>query len=82
MRQNPSSRRKDYVSRIGKRPVLILCLFFGFLGIHRFYLQKFRSGALQLFTLGGFGLWTLRDLYKIATGQFKDQRGYRIQRWS
>jgi TM2 domain-containing membrane protein YozV len=82
MPENPPSRRKDYVSRIGKRPVLILCLFFGFLGIHRFYLQKFRSGALQLFTLGGLGLWTIRDLYKIVTGQFKDQRGYRIQRWT
>ncbi len=76
-----TERKKQYVSRQHAQPVFFLCLLFGIFGIHRFYLQKFRSGLIQLFTLGGLGLWTMRDLYQIARGNFTDRRGYRIERW-
>lgn len=72
--------RRIRMSRTSKNRVLFLCLFFGIFGIHRFYVQKFRSGALQLFTLGGLGLWTIRDLFKILSNEFTDERGFRIQR--
>lgn len=72
--------RRIRVSRTPKKAVLFLCLFFGIFGVHRFYLQKFRSGALQLFTLGGLGIWALRDFFKILNGEFTDERGFRIQR--
>jgi TM2 domain-containing membrane protein YozV len=48
-----------------------LCLFFGTLGIHRFYLRKKKSAILMLLTLGGVGIWYLADLVAILRGRLK-----------
>lgn len=53
---------------------LFLCLFFGMLGIHRFYVGKITTGILMLFTGGGIGIWALFDLIAIAKNKFKDSR--------
>lgn len=42
-----------------------LCLFLGFLGIHRFYEGKILTGILYLFTLGLFGVGIIVDLILI-----------------
>ena len=47
---------------------LLLVLFVGILGIHRFYLGYTTIGIIQLFTLGGCGIWALIDLINIITG--------------
>jgi TM2 domain-containing membrane protein YozV len=54
---------------------LLLCLFFGLLGVHRFYLGYVGIGLIQLFTVGGFGIWTLIDLIMIITGSLKPKNG-------
>lgn len=54
---------------------LLLSVFLGSLGIHRFYVGKIGTGILQLITLGGCGIWTLIDIIMIATGNFKDKDG-------
>lgn len=54
---------------------LLLCIFFGGIGVHRFYAGKIGTGILQLITLGGCGIWTLVDLIMIITGSFKDKNG-------
>ena len=41
---------------------LILCVFLGYLGIHRFYLGFTGSGTLYLMTLGLFGIGWLIDI--------------------
>ena len=58
---------------------LLLSLFLGTIGIHRFYVGKIGTGILQLITLGGCGVWTLIDVIMIVTGNFKDKDGNVIQ---
>lgn len=45
--------------------VFFLCLFLGFLGVHRFYEKKYITGVLFLLTLGFCGLGVLYDLFNI-----------------
>ena len=57
---------------------LLLCLFVGVLGVHRFYVGKIGTGILQLITLGGCGIWTIIDLIMIIVGNFTDKDGNKI----
>ena len=61
---------------------LLLCLFCGGIGVHRYYVGKIGTGILYTLTLGFFGIGTLVDLIKIVTGKFTDKNGNYIQRKS
>ena len=55
--------------------MLIVSIFLGNLGIHRFIAGKAGSGVAMLLTLGGCGIWTIIDIISIATGKFTDGQG-------
>jgi TM2 domain-containing membrane protein YozV len=59
---------------------LLLCIFLGGLGVHRFYTGRIGTGVLMLLTAGGCGIWWLIDVIIIATGEFKDADGNPLQR--
>lgn len=59
----------------------ILCFFFGYLGVHRFYAGRIVSGIFMILTLGGLGIWTFVDFVVILCGSFKDSKGRHIYEW-
>ena len=57
---------------------LLLSIFLGSLGVHRFYAGKIGTGILMLLTLGGCGIWYWIDLIMIIIGKFTDKDGNMI----
>lgn len=57
------------------KATLLMAIFLGTLGTHRFYSGKILTGILMLFTLGGFFIWQLIDIIKIISGRFTDSEG-------
>ncbi|GAA1750030.1 TM2 domain-containing protein [Kocuria aegyptia] len=39
----------------------LLWMFFGWLGLHRYYIGDWKKGIAMTLTLGGLGLWSLLD---------------------
>ncbi len=69
------------VSYKSRTVALLLCIFLGGLGIHRFYVNKIGTGVLWLFTGGCFGIGALVDFILILCGSFTDKFGAVVLRW-
>ena len=54
---------------------LLLVIFIGGLGIHRFYLGYTWQGIVQLLTAGGCGIWAIIDLIRIIDGDLGPKNG-------
>src|SRR6266702_4319243 len=50
---------------------LLLCIFLGWLGIHRFYTGHTVIVIIQLLTAGGCGIWVLIDFIMILTDSYR-----------
>ena len=59
---------------------ILLCLFLGGLGIHRFYTGYTFIGIIQLLTAGGCGIWWLIDLISILCNVYKTADGQPLQK--
>lgn len=56
-----------------------LCLFLGYLGVHRFYVGKIGTGVIWLFSGGLFLIGWIVDLVMILIGSFRDKAGFPLQ---
>jgi TM2 domain-containing membrane protein YozV len=56
-----------------------LSLSCGWLGLDRFYLGDVRAGYAKLLTGGGFIVWWLADIIRLANLRATDARGWRVQ---
>lgn len=55
---------------------MLLTFFFGYIGVHRFYLGYTWQGIVQILTLGGFfGLWVMIDFIRIIIKDLKPKNG-------
>jgi TM2 domain-containing membrane protein YozV len=54
---------------------LLLTIFLGTLGVHRFYTGYTKEGVIQLLTCGGCVVWAIIDLINILTNKFVDAQG-------
>ena len=58
---------------------LLLCVFLGVLGVHRFYVGKIGTGILMLLTGALGGIWWFVDIIMIARGRFQDREGFFVR---
>ena len=68
------------ISHKSKMVALILAIFLGCLGIHRFYVGKVGSGIIWFLTGGLFVFGWIYDIAKIASGTFTDGAGCVIRK--
>ncbi|MCI4625162.1 MAG: TM2 domain-containing protein [Candidatus Magnetoovum sp. WYHC-5] len=73
--------RKVLVSPNSRLIALFFCMFFGWAGLHRFYVKKIGTGFLMFFTMGGFGMWYFLDIFLITIGVFKDRDNLPLIKW-
>ncbi len=61
------------------RVALVLCLFTGIFGGHRFYMERVGTGILMLLTAGGLGMWWMADLVRLRhmVSHFNADQGLR-----
>ena len=56
----------------------LITFFFSFMwgsfGADRFYMGYIGTGIIKLVTFGGFGIWTIIDLFVIMAGAMKDKQ--------
>lgn len=62
-----------------KSTMILISLFLGNLGIHRF-MMGYSNWWVQLITFGGCGLWSLIDLIRIITGDMKMSDGRELKK--
>ena len=72
--QQFGAQQKDWLT------TLLLCIFLGGIGVHRFYTGHTAIGVVQLLTAGGCGIWALVDLIMIITDNFKDSNGLPLKK--
>jgi hypothetical protein len=62
-----------------KNQMLLICLFFGALGIHR-YMMGYKNWWLMAITLGGCGTWQIIDLILLLNGGLKMADGRELEK--
>ena len=58
-----------------KTLALIITIFLGELGVHRFMAGKIGTGIIWLLTFGCFGIGYIVDIIQVVTGKFTKKDG-------
>ena len=74
----PPTRQASEQSR---SVALVLAIFGGWVGLHRFYTGRWKTGLGMAVTMGGFGIWWIYDLVLIGAGEFRDANARRLTSW-
>ena len=69
------------VSRKSRLVALLLAVFLGYFGVHRFYAGQIATGIVYLFTFGLLDLGWVVDIIRIALGCYRDGQGLTIRNW-
>ena len=69
------------ISKRSRGVALLLSMFGGVFGLHRFYVDKPRTAIAMILTFGGCGIWYLYDLVLIAAGEFRDSDDLPLRQW-
>lgn len=77
-----AGRYRDDVSPKSWLVTLLLCIFVGVIGVHRFYAGKIGTGIIMILLCwtGISAIWAVIDLIMIILSKFTDKRGRRIVR--
>lgn len=68
------------VSDKTKSMTLILCILFGWLGLHQFYVGNNKKGMLYFATMGFFGVGIIMDIINILNDNFYDKKGLPLKK--
>jgi TM2 domain-containing membrane protein YozV len=80
-RPSPGSAPEPQVSKRSRGVALALCTVGGFVGLHRFYVDKPKTAIAMLCTLGGLGVWWFYDLVLLLAGEFRDSNELPVRNW-
>ena len=72
---NPMQNNVSMKPIKSKTTTLILAIFLGWFGVHRYYVGKIGTGLLYTFTIGIFYIGWIVDIVKIASNTFQDSEG-------
>lgn len=68
-------------SPLSRGVALLLCVFLGYLGVHKFYLGNIGMGVIYLLTFGFFGIGPFVDFFVILLGGSRDVKGRLLVNW-
>lgn len=75
LQQAQEMNNQSLISKKNPLVALLLDLFGGILGLHRFYVGKVGTGIIYLLTGGCLGIGVLIDFISISLGEFTDSKG-------
>lgn len=79
--ENLPAPPEPQLSKRSRGVALALCIVGGCFGLHRFYVDKPKTGVAMILSLGGMGLWWFYDLVLLAVGEFRDSHDLPVRNW-
>ena len=80
--EDKSGDKSERKSSKSRKIDMLLCMFLGWAGAHRFYEGKIFTGFLWLLTCGCLGIGYIIDYIKVFAGDSTDKDGLPISRWN